>query len=95
VFEMYKHYMESMRGLMASMGAMGFDFDKMTEQFKKMKGYPLAVTTTIDIMGRKSVNTSEVVEVKRTPIPASAWEIPAGYAKVESSLLKGAEAKRR
>jgi hypothetical protein len=91
MFDMYKRYMESMRALMASMGAMGMDFNKMSEQFKKLKGYPLAVTTTVDIMSRKSVTSSEVVEVKRTPIPASAWELPAGYTKVDSPLVRGLE----
>jgi hypothetical protein len=94
-FDMYKRYMESTRALMSSMGAMGMDFDKMGEQFKKMKGYPLAVTTTVNIMGRKSVTVSEVVEVKRTPIPASAWELPAGYTKVDNPMARGFEGRRR
>lgn len=94
-FEMYKHYMESMRGLMASMNPMGFDSSKMSEQFKKMRGYPLAVNTTVDIMGHKSVTSSEVVEIKRTPIPASAWELPAGYTKVENSFARGLEGRRK
>ncbi len=94
-FDMYKRYMERMRSLMASMGAMGLDVDKMSEQFKKMKGYPLAVTTTVDIMGRKSVTSSEVVEIKRMPIPASAWEIPAGYTKVANSFARGLERRRK
>jgi uncharacterized protein DUF4412 len=94
-YEMYKHFAESLRSLMASMGSMGVDFSKMTEQFKKMKGYPLAVTTTVDIMGRKSVTASEVVEVKHSPIPASAWEIPAGYTKVDSPLSRALEGKRK
>jgi hypothetical protein len=94
-FDMYKRYMERMRALMAPMGAMGLDADKMSEQFKKMKGYPLAVTTTVNIMGRKSVTASEVVEVKRTPIPASAWEVPAGYTKVDNPMARGFEGRRK
>lgn len=39
-------------------------------------------------MGHKSVVASEVTEVKRGPIPASAWEIPAGYTKVDNPMLK-------
>jgi hypothetical protein len=74
---------------------MGLDFNKMTEQFKKLKGYPLAVTTTVDIMGHKSVTASEVVEIRRTPIPASAWEVPAGYSKVENSFARGPEGRRK
>ena len=80
---------------MASMGAIGLSFDKMKEQFSKMKGYPLAVKTTVDIMGRKSVTSSEVVEVKNGSIPASAWEIPAGYAKVDNPMLRSLEGRRK
>lgn len=94
-FDMYKRYMESMRSLMASMGSMGLDFSKTTEQFKKMKGYPLAATTTVDVMGHRSVTSSQVVEIKRTPIPASVWEIPPGYTKVENSFARGSGGKGR
>ena len=95
VFAMYKKYMESMRGVMASMGSMGMDFEKMKTELQKLKGYPLAVTTTVDVMGHKSVTQSEVLEVKHGPIPASAFDIPAGYQKVDSPMLKGLEGRRR
>lgn len=94
-YDMYKSYMESMRRLMSSMSAMGMDWTKATEQFKKMRGYPLAVTTTVDVMGRKSVTRSEVVEVKKGSIPASAWEIPSGYPKVDNPFARGFEGRRR
>lgn len=95
MFDMYRKYMQSLAALMSTMGSMGFDYTKMTEQFKKMRGYPLAVTTTVDIMGHRSVTASEVVEIKRTPIPASAWELPAGYAKVDSPMMRGPERRRK
>jgi hypothetical protein len=60
----------------------------MFEDLKKMKGFPLAKTTTVDVMGHKSVTTSEVTEIKRSAISASAWEIPAGYTKVDNPMLK-------
>jgi hypothetical protein len=55
---------------------------------RDMRGYPLAVSTTVGMMGRSMATSSEVVEVKRGPIPASAWEVPAGYKKVENPMLK-------
>src|SRR5215813_10050519 len=88
-YEMYKRYAETMRSLMASMSMMGVDFDKMTEEFKKMRGYALANRTTVDIMGHRSVTDREVVEIKRAAIPASVFDIPAGYTKVENSMSKG------
>jgi hypothetical protein len=95
-FALYKRYAESLRSLMSAMSPMGLDYEKMmSEQFKKLKGYPLAVSTTVDVMGHRSVTESEVVEIKRTPIPASAWQIPAGYTKVESPMRKALEGGRK
>jgi Domain of unknown function (DUF4412) len=87
-WDMYRGYADSMKTMMSSMGPMAKNMAKMQEQFKQMKGYPLANTTTVDVMGHKSVVVSEVTEVKRGPIPASAWEIPAGYTKVDNPMLK-------
>jgi len=94
-FALYKRYAESLRSMMSAMSPMGLDYEKMSEQFKKLKGYPLAVSTTVDIMGHRSVTESEVVEIKRTPIPASAWQIPAGYTKVDSPMRKALEGGRK
>jgi hypothetical protein len=41
-------------------------------------------------MGRSSTAASEVVEVKKGAIPASAWEVPGGYRKVDNPMLKAA-----
>ena len=32
-----------------------------------------------------------MVEVRKGPIPASAWEIPAGYTKIDNPMLKSLE----
>ena len=87
-WDSYKGFADSMQTMMASMGPMAKNMAKMQEQFKQMKGYPLARSTTVSIMGHKSVVATEVTEVKRGPIPASAWEIPAGYTKVDNPMLK-------
>ena len=87
-WEMYKGFADSMQTMMASMGPMARNMATMQEQLKQMKGYPLAKTTTVDVMGHKSVVTTEVTEVKRGPIPATAWEIPAGYTKVDNPMLR-------
>jgi hypothetical protein len=94
-WEMYRSFAESMKTMMAAMGPMAKNMEKMQEQFKKMKGYPLANTTTIDVMGHKSVTTSEVTEVRRGPIPDSAWEIPAGYTKVDNPMLKAFQTREK
>jgi hypothetical protein len=39
-------------------------------------------------MGRSTTNSQEVTEIKKGPIPATAWQIPAGYRQVESPMAK-------
>ena len=40
-------------------------------------------------MGRPTTTTTEVVEIRRGPVPASAWQVPAGYTKVDNPMTKG------
>jgi Domain of unknown function (DUF4412) len=87
-WEMYKGFAENMKTMMAAFGPMARSMEKMQEKFKTMRGFPLATTTEINIMGHATTSVSEVTEVKRGPIPASAWEIPAGYTKVDNPMLK-------
>jgi hypothetical protein len=87
-WDMYRGFAESMKSVMAAFGPMAKSATQMQEKFKNMKGYPMATTTTVNIMGHSSTKASEVTEVKRGPIPASAWEIPAGYTKVDNPMLK-------
>jgi len=83
---------DAQKDLAASMGGvggpMGEGMGKMYEKFKQMKGMPLANTSTTKILGKTSTTTTEVTEIKKGPIPASAWEIPAGYKKVDSPAAK-------
>jgi uncharacterized protein DUF4412 len=87
-WDMYKTFAESMKSMMAAMGPMAANMEKMQEKFKSMKGYPLAATTTVNIMGNTTTTEREVTEIKRGPIPASLWEIPAGYRKVDNPMEK-------
>ena len=94
-FEMYRGFSDSMKSMTTAFGPMAKSAAKMQEQFKKMKGYPLASTSTTDIMGHKSVIVSEVTEVRRGAIPASAWQVPAGYTKVDNPMLRALQAHSR
>jgi len=87
-WDSYRDFAESMQSMMAA-GPMAKGMAQMREKFKEMRGFPLAATHTTSVLGRTSKTSSEVTEVKRGPIPASAWDIPAGYKKVESPLTKG------
>jgi hypothetical protein len=94
-WEMYRGFADSMKTMMAALGPMARSAAKMQEQFKKMKGYPLASTSTTEIMGRKMVSTTEVTEVKHGPIPDTAWEIPAGYTKIDNPMLKALQSRSK
>jgi hypothetical protein len=92
-WDMYRDFAESMKGMMSAMGPMAKNMAQMQEKLKDMKGFPLANNTTVSVMGHSSTSTSEVTEIKRGPIPASAWEVPAGYSKVDSPMAKALQAK--
>ena len=87
-WDMYRSYADSMKSMMAAFGPMARDMTTMQEQFKKLKGFPIANTTTTSVMGHRSVSSSEVTSIKQGAIPASAWEIPAGYKKVDNPMTK-------
>ena len=55
---------------------------------KKIKGYPIATDMDADMGMVKIQTSSEATEVKKTPIPASTFDIPAGYAKKPSPFKR-------
>jgi hypothetical protein len=63
-------------------------FAPLFEEMKKIEGLPLAqeIDTTMGGMHVKSV--TEATDVKTGPIPASTFDIPPGYTKVESPMLQ-------
>jgi hypothetical protein len=88
-WDTYRDFTNSMMSAMGAMGPMGKGVSEMREKMKDMKGFPMAVTTTTTIMGRPTTTTTEVVDVKRGPVPASAWQVPAGYTKIDNPMTKG------
>ena len=91
---MYRNFADSMKSLMGAMGPMKTNMDAMVEQMKKMKGIPLSSKTTVTVMGRTSVSSTEVTDIKNGSIPDSVWQIPAGYTKVDNPMTKGLARKR-
>ncbi|MEO6324178.1 MAG: DUF4412 domain-containing protein, partial [Thermoanaerobaculia bacterium] len=90
-FDAYKAYAESMRKMMSGFGAMAKSGAEYAEKMKAIKGYPVATSMKMDVMGQKTTSESEVIEVRKGSIPASAWEVPAGYTKIENPMLKAFE----
>jgi hypothetical protein len=73
------------------MARMMGNMETMTKEMQQIKGLPIAETTTVHVMGKSMVTTKEATEIKKGPIPASVFEVPAGYKKVESPLAKMGE----
>ncbi|HUG52107.1 MAG TPA: DUF4412 domain-containing protein [Vicinamibacteria bacterium] len=88
-WDSYRELADGMKGLLAAAGPMGQGLADLATKMKQVKGFPLATTTTTSLMGRTMKQTMEVVEVKKGPIPASAWQVPAGYKKIENPMAKG------
>lgn len=93
-WDMYRDFAASLQSMMSAFGPAAKGFEEMQEKFKKLRGFPLATTSTVSVMGHTTVTTSEVTEVRRGPIPASAWEIPAGYRKTENPMKKALRTKK-
>ena len=56
-----------------------FDMGKMFEEMKKINGLGLKTIMTMKVMGRTMTTTTIVTDIKKGPIPASTFEVPAGY----------------
>jgi hypothetical protein len=93
IWASYQEFANTMKSSMAAMGPMAQGIQEMQEKMKDMKGLPLASTNTTKIMGRTNTDSQEVTEIKKGPIPATAWQIPAGYKQVDSPMSKMAKQK--
>jgi len=60
----------------------------MFDEMKKMKGVPLASSSTMSMGPMQIENSSEATEVKTSAIPASTFDIPKDFTKVESPMSK-------
>ncbi len=57
-------------------------------ELRKIKGYWIAYEQTGEIMGAKIHSTSETIEIKKEPAPASAYSVPAGYQKTDKLKMR-------
>jgi hypothetical protein len=46
---------------------------------QKIKGFPIAMSSSVSMMGKKVQMSSEATEVRTGAIPATAFAVPAGY----------------
>jgi hypothetical protein len=70
---------DAQKATFAAMGPAGRRFVAMFDEMKKIKGVSLATGMNYKMMGKQIDNLTEASEVRRGPIPASTFAIPAGY----------------
>jgi hypothetical protein len=64
---------------------------KMADELKKIEGITIAEATSVKIMGRSMDTAKEAVEIKKGPIPASAFDVATiakGYKLVPNPMTK-------
>ena len=76
-------YYDGRRILAVTTGPMGVLFEKAFEELKKVKGYPLSMTTIVRTPMSRTEATEEATEVRKGAIPASTFQVPEGYKKVK------------
>jgi len=59
-----------------------FDTGKLYDEMKKINGMPVKTTTTMKMMNMEMKSTTVVTSVEKGSIPASTFEVPAGYKEV-------------
>ena len=64
----------------------------MFDEMKKMKGVPLATTTTMAMGPMHVENSSEATEVKTSAIPASTFEVPKDFTEGRLADVEDVEA---
>ena len=77
-----------MSGFSMPSGPMMKSAAKMAEEMKEVQGFTLADAVSFKMAGRTTVTSKEATEVKKGPIPAETFAVPAGYKKVDSPMLK-------
>jgi hypothetical protein len=83
-----QQYYDASKAPYAAMGPMGRRYQKMFDEMKRVKGFPLSMGISAKMMMVKIDTLSEATEVKKDPIPASVFEVPAGYKKKDAPFKK-------
>ena len=82
------HYYDALKSPFAVMGPVARRFERLFDQMKTIKGFPVAMNSSLKVMMVRSEMKSEATEVKKGPIPDSAFAIPAGYKKKDAPFKK-------
>ena len=72
-------YFDARGSAYAAMGPMGRHFGKMFEAMKKTHAYPLSLAMHVKLESMKQESLTEATSVKKEPIPAAVFGVPAEY----------------
>jgi hypothetical protein len=76
-------YYDARRLSAVAMGPMGALLQRMYEELKSVKAYPLSTAVIIRTPFSRMESDEDVTEVRKGPIPASTFDVPAKYKKVK------------
>jgi hypothetical protein len=60
----------------------------LSEEFKKIQGYPVITISSMTMMGTETKTREEVVSVEKKDVPAKAFNLPKGYEKIPYNPFK-------
>jgi hypothetical protein len=63
-----------------------FDMRKMYDAFKQINGMMVKNITTMKMMGRSMTTTTEATAIQKGAVPASTFEVPAGYKQTQEKF---------
>jgi len=72
----------------AAAGPMGKLFEKMFDEMKKVKGFPLSTATIVRTPMSRTQILAEATEVRKGSIPSSTFDLPAGYKRKKSPFAR-------
>jgi hypothetical protein len=81
-------YYDALKTPFSSLGPASRRFEKLFDSMKQIKGFPIAMSSSVQIMMVKNQMKTEATEIKKGPIPDSAFAIPAGYTKKDSPFKR-------
>ena len=81
-------YYDALRSPYAMMGPMGKRFEKVFDAMQQVKGFPIAMSSSVSMMGKNMQVASETTEVRRGAIPATVFALPVGYKKKDAPFGK-------
>ena len=56
--------------------------NNLSEEFKKIEGYPVLTISSMNMMGTETKEREEVVSVEKKNVPAKIFNLPKGYEKI-------------